>query len=299
MKIPVLWWERVVGDGDPHARSRYGTCTLLNQLFDNYDCEHWNEWKNFPADASGAVVMIAGGNLLRENPLVAQNISHAVAGLKYVIFVVFGDEEAEFPLADLVHPNSRTWVQTPWPGRTKADRYLIVGYPNDCVEMLRNHRAAEKDLEYFFSGQITHPRREACLAALQSCGRHGVIAKSTHFGGGLDHPTYFNYMSRAKVVPCPSGPATPDTYRMCEALEAGAVPIIDTVSLPGVRGYWEITLPGNPLPFVNEWDELPRIMDAVLNDYDRVARAVRHWWLGYKLHFFNNLSLDLIALGAK
>ncbi len=154
----------------------------------------------------------------------------------------------------------------------------------------------ERIYDWSFCGQVTHERRRQCIEQLRKLPK-GKLVETDGFGRGLEHEEYFRILTQSKIVPCPCGPATPDTYRMCEALEAGAVPIIDTVSLPGIHGYWEMTLPDHPLPFVNEWSELPAVMETVLNDYERIQRLCQYWWMGYKLRFRNWLAEDLAALG--
>lgn len=296
--IPVVWYEPVHGN-DPRGRSRYALCTMLNEAFDILGCEHWNTFERLPADRDGAIIMLHGGNLYHENPLVADRISAQCKNLKYVVFIIFGDDDAEFPVHDLRHPNMRVWQQMPNPRRLYADRYFIVGYPNDCREMISLAGGPEKNWDWFFAGQDMNDRRHACVNMLRSLNYiDEQLVATDGFGRGLDHPTYFYRMAKAKVVPCPSGPATPDTYRMAEALEAGAVPVIDAVSLNGVEGYWDLVLPGHPFPVVKDWSEFPAKLEEILADYDRWQRLCHWYWLQYKIRFRSRwLQDDLRSLG--
>lgn len=286
---PFVWWHEKPEAG----RSTYASCTLLNETFDANSCRNTI---TRPA-ADGCVVVIHGGNEERANPNVIEQINNEVRDYSWVIFVVIGDEESTFAAESLSHQNSRLWVQNPKPGKTVADRYLICGYPNDCKEMLFNHGARERDLDWFFAGQMNHIRRQQCWAALDGL-PNGKRYGSTGFGLGLQHSQYYNLMSRAKIVPCPSGPATPDSFRMAEALEAGAIPVIDGRSPRGYDGFWKMVLGEHPLPMVTKWAEFPEALPGLLENWEANHRAIDYWWRGYKLGMRRDwLRQDLEALG--
>jgi hypothetical protein len=217
-----------------------------------------------------------------------------------MIYVVIGDEENAFKPQMLTHPNCRIWVQ---PGKptTYGDRFFPVGYPNDCHEMLAKHGAASRDLDVFFAGQHTHQRRLDCVAEIQNLPfKYSTkIVPTQGFGQGLDHPTYFHLLSRSRIVPCPSGPEMPDSYRMAEALEAGAVPIIDAISLRREPGYWKHMFGEHPLPEVQEWAELPELTEKILTNWEAYHTITQTFWKNWKRQFFQWLDQDLQLLGAK
>jgi hypothetical protein len=267
---------------------------MLNECFDLMECTHWSGWAVMPTDISGAIVVVHGGNEHEH----AEAINGLIQPLKWVIFVVIGDEAAQFDHSLINHPNIRRWTQNPKPGVTpKADRYLICGYPNDCREELRQIGTIQKTFDWFFAGQMSHARRHAMGAALDDCG-NGLIIPTAGFGQGVNHSTYYRYMAKAKIVPCPSGPETADSYRMAEALEAGAVPILDACALDGRLGYWELVFGKHSFPVIEDWATLPSVMDAVLHDYDRYQRLTQYEWKRYKVAMRNWLAQDLIKVGA-
>jgi hypothetical protein len=172
---------------------------------------------------------------------------------------------------------------------------LIEGYTHGTVNL-----GLERDLDWFFAGQINHQRRQDCIAALNVTGGESVLWPTQGFGQGLPHDEYIQWMNRTKIVPCPSGPATPDSFRMAEALECGAIPIIDAQSLnPATVGFWNVVLPQHPLPLIIDWSTLPKIIEGILADYERIHREIHFWWKRYKLDMRQWLAKDLITLGAK
>lgn len=274
MRVNVWWVEG--------ERQSYSCCHMLNEMFDLYDCTHGPI-----GDRDGSVVVIHG-----EREVNPAWINKEMSWSRWVIVIIVGDEATTFHSDLLSHPNMKLWIQTPLP-TTKADRYLIEGY----TAHTRNLHLL-KDLDWAFMGQDTHERRHACVAQLEKL-PNGKLITTSSFGAGLPFDDYLHYMNRAKVVPCPSGPATPDSFRMAEALECGAVPIIDARSLRDETvGFWDTVLPGHPFPIVCDWAELPGKMDYVLRNWERVNRTCQYYWKGYKMNFRDWLAKDLVALGA-
>lgn len=289
--VNVVWHEG--SDGD---RPRYANLTMLHEMLDGMDCKH--HLRAIPPEVTGAVIVIHGGNEFHANPAIAKVINEEIARLRWVVLVVTGDEAAEFPVRDLRHPNMRLWVQNPKPGLTRADRYLICGYPNDCREMLARVGRVDKDLDWFFAGQMSHARRHRMGEAFSGM-PNGKLIPTAGFGQGLEHEEYYRYMARARVVPCPSGPATADSYRVAEALEAKAVPLLDACSLDGEKGYWDRVFgPDHPFIVVDDWMEVRQKLPGLLEDWERIQRLTGYWWLAYKLKFRDWLAQDLVRLGA-
>ena len=57
-----------------------------------------------------------------------------------------------------------------------------------------------------------------------------MLVTSEGFSQGIAQDAYYKTLAATKVAPCPSGPITVDSMRVCEALQLGAVPVIDSVS---------------------------------------------------------------------
>lgn len=305
--IPVVWFEGIAGLDKYSAqfategvqgRSRYACCGLLNDAFDSYGdlFKHFSGWDGMPRVPDYAIVIIHGGHLRYQ----VDQINEKIQELQGVLLIGIGDEEMDFPYHLLWHRNMKLWMQSPIPGRARADRFPIVGYPCDIHEHLIHGQ--ERTLDWFFAGQDTHVTRHECIAALSRM-PNGRLVATQQFYSGLPHDEYFQTLGRTKVIPCPSGPVNSDTFRMAEALEAGCVPIVD--ERPGwkqnhPRGFFNMIFPqGFPFPLIEDWAQLPQIMSSLLSDYDRKQKEVSVWWAAYKADYYSWLSQDLKALGAK
>ena len=287
MKIPVVWY--------PHDRITCSAAAMLNEMFDCSGVEHYHGFGELPMEAQGAVIVFHGQQVL--NP---QSLARLATELDWIIFVSIGDEGCYFPYHLLQHKNTRLWIQTPKPERVRADRYLIEGYPANCHEMLGKVGDIPRDLSWFFAGQITHDRRKEFADSLWNCPPRSIFWQTDGFGKGYSPEDYFYYMRRSKIVPCPAGPLTPDSFRFAEALEAGAVPILDAYAPDGVKGYWEMVLGSHPFHVVEDWATLPKVMEEILRNFEYEQRLTQYWWKHYKLQMKTIwLAQDLIALGAK
>ena len=291
MNIPVLWWGA--------ERGSWSCANMLNQMFDFHACKHYTRMDDPIKD--GAVLVFHGQNLsmFGGGAHNCDRINEYVEKWRWVIFVSIGDEGCDFPYHLLSHRNSKRWVQAPII-TTWADRFLIQGLPEHSY---RPDPMPDRDLDYFFSGQVTHERRRLCHSSMihyWEKNPNGVIHATSGFGKGLPKPDYLHMLARTKVAPCPAGPATVDTFRVYEALEMGAIPILDTRSLRAeTEGVWPMLLGNHPLPIVNSWDDYQDMMQLLLNDWDVRSRVCQAWWGAYKRKFMNTwLAQDLVSLGA-
>jgi hypothetical protein len=299
--IPVCWYEGIFGlyaHEGVHGRSRYACCGLLNDMFDSYQCEHYSGFSALPVGTKGAVLIIHGGHLRHD----VDKINQDAAKLDWVIFIGIGDEESDFPYHLLWHRNMKLWIQTPIPSRHRfANHYILEGYPCDMHDYICNVPNASRSLDWFFVGQTNHTCRIQMAEQLRQMPNGKLVETTSFYANTVNHEEYFRTMGQAKVVLCPTGPATPDSFRFAEALEAGCVPIVDT--RPSWKpeypsGFWEMMFPqGMPFPIIYDWKTLPRIMETVLGDYETIQRNCAVWWAEYKRNYFLWLGQDLKALG--
>jgi hypothetical protein len=295
-QIPVIWHE---GSLDGDKRSHYGNTGLLNEMFDameDYNFIHGSTFQESPKDSRGAVVVVHGGHETgRENEILGD-----VNTLKWTVIIVFGDEEGTFNTQMLQAPNRKLWQQTPIPGKHDfCDRFLICGYPCDTQRELKKLENTQKTVDWFFSGQISHSRRHLCAQFMQNV-PNGIFNRTAGFNQGLARSEYFSQMAKAKIVPCPGGPATPDTIRLAEALESGCIPIADDV--PGTRArysrsYWRYVLKQEPpFPILTDWAEAPSIVAKEIAAFPERITKVQAWWKEYKRSMQDWLRSDIEEL---
>lgn len=289
MTIPVIWlsyYKETPNKG-------YWDYAMLEEFFRG---EAWNPVGNFEYEfcetgslpvIDGAVVVIPG----RYHADDIDKINREVAQWKWCLFIIMGDEESLFDITKLEHPNMKVWVMSPRPGST-ADRFLPNGYTSNTRKDLKDIRPVVKSLDWFFSGQITHQRRQEAAHAMRNLKTYDNIPsmyKETEgFTQGFHPKEYYKYMSQAKIAPCPSGPELPDSFRVYEALEAAAIPVADaTTSKPYPDGFWT-NLFGEepPFPIIREWESLYGYMvENLLPEFPEKNNQIFAWWQNWKRNF--------------
>jgi len=151
-------------------------------------------------------------------------------------------------------------------------------------------RMGDRTIKGFFAGMVeghfTAGERKAMVHAIESAKLPFIVVKTPAFGQGLGPVSYAAYLSSARFAPIPAG-NSPETIRLYDALEAGAIPIMlrsPYVAAPDALG--------NP-PFIllDSWSELPAAYapyagadtPAAIERLEAKQREIVDWWKGFKL----------------
>lgn len=267
--------------------------TLLDDLLAGALWPHGLEFESTAPwpDTAGVTVVIPGRYWANRTA----EITQAIARYSWVLAFRCGDEEDLLDISEIHHPNIRWWTQSP--RHERGGRFLPLGYTPHFSAMPTS--LPDKTRDVVLVGQCTHERRRHAFDALARVARTKYVQATDGFTRGLPAPEYRNLMVGAKVAPCPAGPASPDTFRVYEALEAHTIPIVDDLT-PGYdsRGYWQRMFPGSPLPTLTNYIDLPGYIDDALRDWPRTANRITSWWMSQKRQMAAALRADLTALGA-
>jgi len=92
---------------------------------------------------------------------------------------------------------------------------------------------------------------------------------------------------KTKFVPCPMGWCHPDSFRLMECLEWGAIPILKNYNqLDYIKKVWGDT----PLPVVESWNEVSKYSSINDFDYNVLQNRVIDWYINFK----RQLSLNVL-----
>lgn len=274
---------------------------LLFDLLPKSDYKHHQSANNeFPrlSDGEGAIVIING----RTHTEDAEKINADIAKLRWCLFIDTGDEEAGFPWRDIKHPVMRVWVMMPRMNQhDDVSFHLPNGYRPETRPLLKKIGYKEKDLDWFFAGQVTHNRRHEMANEIWKLGQvsNGLFVETHSFGEeGMKYADYMDAMVRAKIAFCPSGPESPDNFRLYEALEAGCLPIVDAFSSNHQSpGFWQYLFDGDlPFPVLDYWDKLPALLPELLKDWPANANRAVAWWQLKKREILYKLEDDVKEL---
>lgn len=198
------------------------------------------------------------------------DISMELAQYSNPTVIITSDEEHQFPIEELYHPNMKVYVQMPDPKRHRnIDGYFPLGYTPKTREKVKKNGMSAKSLDWFFAGQVT-PQRQDCINQLKDLS-NGKLEVSPGFAQGLPYEEYMQYMCRAKVVPCPIGNVSPDCFRVYEALEAGCIPIVEN------KEFWTLLYGEVPFPIIEDWAELPDLINHY-KDRPDMNNKCQAWW---------------------
>jgi plasmid stabilization system protein ParE len=98
----------------------------------------------------------------------------------------------------------------------------------------------------------------------------------------LDGPAYLEMLAESVFVPCAMGNVHMESFRAYEALEVGAVPVLER--RPWLD-YHRALLGDHPIPTVRSWSDAPRLVRRLQADPDELAALQSRlvgWWTAKK-----------------
>lgn len=271
MKTNVIWL----------SEDTYWDQTLLREWLK--DCsDHTPEAFD---SLEGAIVVIPGEYLGAK----IDEINANLAKFKWCLVIITSDEHNVFPVDQLSHPNMKVYSTYPTTKFKNVDAWLPIG-PARLAQLT----ITGKPLNWFFSGQINHVAREEYAKVLRARNAEsddGLLVETKGFAQGLAPAAYHGHLACAKVVPAPAGNISPDSFRLYEALEAGAVPV------PQNPEFWNMLFPqGYPFPVIQEYEQLQGYMDDAIVQYPVLNNKVMAWWLYQKWYFKTLIEGDVVQL---
>jgi len=265
---------------------------MLDQLFANKLYPTGLEFRRYAGypNTEGAILIVPGRYWVK----VMHDIEDAVASYKWLLLIRTGDEEDLFDVDQFAAPpNTQFWIQTPRRDYPDARLFGVGASPH--MQILPAVPPT-KNLDVFISAQDTHRRRRDCFNSLDGLD-NSRVHRTAGFTQGMDPAEYVACCAAAKIMPCPSGAVSPDSFRVWEALEAGALPVVDSVSpVDGVTDYWSRLFGEVPFPVVTDWDGVD--WAAMLEEWPANANRVQAWWTQMKRRYVDWLREDLETLGA-
>jgi hypothetical protein len=169
--------------------------------------------------------------------------------------------------------------------------WIPNGYANGVGPIMSQTllSTAERNIMGFFAGTIEartlSEERSQLVKLIQDAQLPFMLIGTPGFGQGFTPVTYAAYlcMSRFGLVP---GGNSPETIRLYDVLEAGAVPIMlrsPFVSAPG-------PLDGPPFLLLDSWLDLPAayapyadaMSPRVIDEFEAMRRRVYDWWTSFK-----------------
>lgn len=167
-----------------------------------------------------------------------------------------------------------------WLARSPGILTIPLGYPNLTPASPSPKPASARQYAWSFDGLVKSSRPEM-IAAMRRIEPHVALDTGTRRSidsERLSKETYDRLLSESAFVPCPMGNATLETCRLYEALEAGAIPLIERrLSMD----YYRELLGEHPIPTFRTWDTAARFCRGLLADpagLDSLQTTIMAWW---------------------
>ena len=209
-------------------------------------------------------------------------LSNELNNIGRVVLFITADEAGVFQMNKIVHSNIEIWIQYPYPDHESYNK-LPLGFPNHKENIIPKYPT--KELNVYFSGQITHQRRQEIANALPSV-PNSLYNLTKGFAQGETPSDYYRFLASAKFAPAPAGSVTIDSFRFYEGLEMLCLPIPDRVSSSGEDyGFWEILFQDMPITQIDNWARLRKMVQQLLNDYPANMHRAVSWWIKQKRDF--------------
>ena len=254
-----------------------------------------------------AIVVLAGNLRGQDERLIRYVRTFHERGLKVGV-VHLSDEWGDGPTrfygdADFVFRNY-------WRRELSAQSncsYFPLGYKSGFSPAVTPTPVAQRRYRWCFAGHVKASRAAMLEVARRISG--GVVHETTQWEDprSLSTDAFGQMLSESVFALCPIGNRSPDTFRLYEALEAGAIPIVEEeggsrawaeamspASLWRIqpwkqrrwrqvarkalrRSYWDHAYDGGfPCPRLCHWQNLPALIDSI--DIESTAARCSAWW---------------------
>jgi hypothetical protein len=202
--------------------------------------------------------------------------------------------------------------------------HVPLGYKAGFTAGLVPRPISERRNAWFFAGEVKGRRRGMLTAANRVPNGRAVITARWDDPNGLSTEAYAQGLADAVYAPCPRGNDSVDSFRVWEALEAGAIPIVEddgafdallcrasvpaTVRswIPRDRGrvryralfgpsYWGGMFGTNfPVPRIRRWQRFPEMIARA--DPVHLSRQATEWWNAVKQQSRHQIRVGLAAM---
>jgi hypothetical protein len=159
---------------------------------------------------------------------------------------------------------------------------LPLGYTNGFT-----HEAIEPCIDrrmyvWSFLGHAGKSSRPEMMEALQPLKPNFIYTPEQSRIKPISRSEYQRILSDSIFVPCSMGNLNLDSFRVYEALECGAIPILE--KRPTLN-YFARLLGAHPLPTFSNWRQAARFISFMLADRSALVNLQKEcidWWIGYK-----------------
>jgi len=300
--LNVIWQVDLTMRRGLEPREFDWICHLLR----DFELKHFFD-EEYEVLASAPIVVVEGDSF--DEKKLRCYFSRLAANSNRFGIIHIGDEFSNAPLyfyeeAAFVFRNYWRSDQEKYPNC----HYLPLG-PNCKPDLFDPKGISERECVWSFAGQKKLSREPMVDAVSQRS--DGKLILNEQFNSGLSEKEYARLLRDTQIVLCPRGWSAVESYRFYEALEAGAIPLVEDEgggglfkehatpiawwnALKGGPKYWYNLArrmpqgsywlnafgPDFPCPRIYRWENVNRTIDKI--ETEALAPKIVSWWNQYK-----------------
>lgn len=171
-----------------------------------------------------------------------------------------------------------------------------LGYWNPVKPQFMSFKpASQRKYLWSFDGELRKSSRLDAVNALRPIEPHFLRDTGPTYEKQLSFkPEYQEVLADSAFAPAPMGNVVLETFRMYEALELGAIPLIETRRR---YRYFEDILGSHPLPSFHRWRDATAFIERYNRDpaaLDALQQSCLDWWVDFKVRL-SSRSRNFIA----
>jgi Exostosin family len=174
-------------------------------------------------------------------------------------------------------------------------KILPLGYSNGLARRVQPKLASERQYLWSFAGEASRASRPEMVAALKSISPHLCCATDKKGTIALAPKTYRELLEDTVFAPCPMGRLNLECFRLYEALESGAIPIVERRA---TLDYFTKLLGPNPVMEIRSWASARDKIRSLAADPPRLnqlQREISSWWDVHKQTVKDKISHFVIS----
>jgi hypothetical protein len=167
---------------------------------------------------------------------------------------------------------------------------LPLGYSNGISRDVQPKPATERQYLWSFAGEAARASRPEMAAALDGISPHLCCATDKKRSAALTTGEYRRLLENTVFAPCPMGRLNLECFRLYEALECGAIPIVERRA---TLDYFTRLLGPNPIIQIRSWEDAREKIRSLTADpprMDQLQQLISGWWDLHKQTVKNSIS---------
>jgi hypothetical protein len=279
--VDVVWQTQP--GGQTEFERQYVEAVLLAQVDHRFIFDE----RRFEHRPPGGVVVLS-----HDAQSLPRDLRSYLAGCPNVVLLHLSGEN--LPSVEDAYGDVRAVMRSYYDPRLSHDPLFTMplGFKSGLMNTADVAPATDRAHAWFFAGQ-PKSHRQRMIHALSSLTPHKVhLTSGWGSDDSLDLEAMRRYLGDAVFVPCPFGNVNPDSFRIMEALEFGAIPVC--VRFMGVD-YYRYVFGDHPFLVADDWASAAVAMRALLEDpsaLDARQSEVRAWYRTFK----DDLARDVRAI---